>query len=425
MKHRDLSTASETELRWRPAPLVFMLAAVSAPALVLAIVLGHWQLAVFAAPMLGVLATAPLQQSRTRIQVDGVDVLRCFETEEVVLTAAAFVESGHALLRMHAQQIKGMEVRVEEAFDSGAAPAGMRLALSAPRWGRYPVPLRITALSPAGLSVASVQLPAGEVFVYPIADPQRMELPRTELPERIGTHLTRRHGPGVEFADVRAYAPGDQLRTVNWAVSARRGRLFVTERFTNRAADVVVLVDTSMQAPGPASDSLELSVRGAAQVAQSALQAGDRTAVVCLGRSPRWLRPDIGRRQFYRIVDTVLDVGDEHIETSGTLAPHAAVPIGAVVVAFSTLLDTEFALSLIDLRKRGHVVVVVDVLRGPPFAGGLESTLARMWQLERTSMYRDMGTVGVDIVPWPEDARLDQIMRLLPEHRRRAVRVRR
>ena len=51
MKHRDVSAAVEVELRWRPAPLVFMLAAVSAPALALAIILGQWQLVVFAAPM--------------------------------------------------------------------------------------------------------------------------------------------------------------------------------------------------------------------------------------------------------------------------------------------------------------------------------------------------------------------------------------
>lgn len=424
MRHRDTTLSVDAELRWRPAPLVYMLLAVSLPALVLAVVLGAWQLVVFAAPMLGVLATAPLQQTRTRIQVDGAGVVRCFETEEVVLTAAAFVEQGHALLRLHPEVMAELETHIEETVDSGPAPAGLRLAVSASRWGRYPVHMRVSALSPAGLAVATVRLPVGELYVYPIADPQRMRLPRTELPERMGTHLTRRHGPGVEYADIRAYTPGDQLRTVNWTVSARRGRLFVTERFTPRAADVVVLVDTSQQAPGPATDSLELSVRGAAQVAQSALQAGDRTAVVCLGSSPRWLRPDIGRRQFYRIVDAVLGVGDEHIDTSGTLAPHAAVPIGAVVIAFSTLLDTQFALALIDLRKRGHVVVCVDVLRGPPFAEGLDPTLARMWQLERTSMYRDMGTVGVDVVPWPEDTRLDQVMRLLPEHRR-TVRVRR
>ncbi|WP_410874386.1 DUF58 domain-containing protein [Nocardia sp. A7] len=424
MKHRDESRTVEVDLRWRPAPLVFILAGCAAAALVVAVLLGQWQLVVFAAPMLGVLATAPWQQAPTRVQVDGSGTIRCFETETIGCSAVAFVESGHALLRMTALPLPGLELEVEEAHDSGGAPAGMRLGLSATRWGRYPVQVKVSALSPAGLAVATTELPAAKLYVYPIADPQRMRLPRTELPDRIGTHLTRRHGPGVEYADIRTYLPGDQLRTVNWPVSARRGRLYVTQRFTNRSADVVVMVDTSQQAPGPASDSLELSVRGAAQVVQSTLQSGDRTAVVCLGESPRWLRPDIGRRQFYRIVDTVLGVGDEHVATTGTLAPHAAVPIGAIVVAFSTLLDTQFALSLIDLRKRGHVVVAVDVLRGTPFEDGLDPTMAKMWQLERASMYRDMGTVGVDIIAWPDGTRLDQAMRLLPTHRR-AARVRR
>ncbi|MGY2061964.1 DUF58 domain-containing protein, partial [Nocardia gipuzkoensis] len=179
MRHRDTASIAEAELRWRPAALVFMLATAAAPALALAVILGRWQLVIFAAPMLGVLATAPIQLSRTRIQVDGVDVLRCFESEEVVLSVSAFVEDGHALLRCKPEPVPGLEVRVEEAVDSGAAPAGLRLALSTGRWGRYPVTIRVTALSPAGLAVASVSLPAGRVYVYPIADPQRMRLPRT------------------------------------------------------------------------------------------------------------------------------------------------------------------------------------------------------------------------------------------------------
>ncbi|MBO0854143.1 MAG: DUF58 domain-containing protein [Nocardia sp.] len=424
MRHRDRSATTEVELPWRPSPLVYMLAIAAAAALVASVMLARWQPAVFAAPMLGVLASAPLQLARTRVQVDGGGVQRCFESEEVSLTVAAFVERGHALLRCRPDPVDGLDIRTEESSDSGLAPAALRLAVTTRRWGRYPVTAALTASSPAGLAHAKLSVPAGEVYVYPIADPQTMRMPRTELPERMGTHLTRRHGPGVEYADIRAFAPGDQLRTVNWPVSARRGRLYVTERLTNRAADVMILLDTSLQAPGPASDSMEFSVRGAAQVAQSALQAGDRTAVVCLGREPRWLRPDIGRRQFYRIVDTVLAVGSEHVPTSGTLAPHAAVPIGAIVVGFSTLLDTEFALALIDLRKRGHPVVVVDVLRGTPFTGKLDPTVARMWQLERAAMYRDMGQVGVDVVAWSEGTRLDQVMRLLPDHRR-MVRVRR
>ncbi|MGH3595256.1 MAG: DUF58 domain-containing protein, partial [Mycobacterium sp.] len=229
-------------------------------------------------------------------------------------------------------------------------------------------------------------------------------------------------GSGVEYADIRAYVPGDQLRTVNWPVSARRGRLHVTQRLTDRAADVVVLVDTYPQPPGPASDATERTVRGAAQVVQTALRSGDRAGVVALGgRQPRWLGADIGQRQFYRVLDTVLgaDSPEPAFETTtGTLAPRAAVPPGAIVVAFSTLLDTEFALALIDLRKRGHVVVAVDVLQGSPFEERHDPLIGRMWALQRSAMYRDMATIGVDVVAWQTDRTLDQSMRAMPDRRR-------
>jgi uncharacterized protein (DUF58 family) len=96
-------------------------------------------------------------------------------------------------------------------------------------------------------------------------------------------------------------------------------------------------------------------------------------------------------------------------------------------------LDTEFALSLIDLRRRGHTVIAVDVLEGAPFGTEIDPLFTRMWTMQRSFMYRDMGTIGVDIVPWrggtsgaqePSTATLDQAMRLVPE-RRRPVRRRR
>jgi len=100
---------------------------------------------------------------------------------------------------------------------------------------------------------------------------------------------------------------------------------------------------------------------------------------------------------------------------------------GSIVIAFSTLLDTEFALALIDLRKRGHTVVAVDVLEGAPFEEERDQLVARMWSLQRSFMYRDMGTIGVDVVSWRGDATLDQAMQLVPDHRsparRRAARL--
>jgi hypothetical protein len=45
-----------------------------------------------------------------------------------------------------------------------------------------------------------------------------------------------------------------------------------------------------------------------------------------------------------------------------------------------------------------------------------------MWSLQRSFMYRDMGTIGVDVVSWRGDATLDQAMHLVPDHRRRVRR---
>jgi uncharacterized protein (DUF58 family) len=131
------------------------------------------------------------------------------------------------------------------------------------------------------------------------------------------------------------------------------------------------------------------------------------------------LGADIGQRQFYRVLDTVLGAGDRFESTTGTLAPRAAVPAAAIVIAFSTLLDTEFALALIDLRKRGHVVLAVDILGSSPFEGEQDPLILRMWGLQRSSMYRDMATIGVDVVSWRGDQALEQSMGLLPDRRLR------
>jgi uncharacterized protein (DUF58 family) len=309
-----------------------------------------------------------------------------------------------------------MQLEVLES-DSRSAKT---VAATAERWGRYPVRARVEVLARGGLLTGTATVDAADVMVFPLTPPQSTPIPHTELLDRLGAHLTRHIGPGVEYADIRPYVPGDQLRAVNWPVSARRGQLHVTQRLTDRAADVVVLIDAYPQPAGPATEATERLVRGAAQVVQTALRHGDRAGIVALGGNrPRWLGADIGQRQFYRLLDTVLGAGDRFENTTGTLAPRAAVPVGAIVIAFSTLLDTEFALALIDLRKRGHVVLAVDILDSSPFEKRQDPLIDRMWGLQRSAMYRDMATIGVDIVPWRTDSTLDQSMGVLPDRRHR------
>jgi uncharacterized protein (DUF58 family) len=410
---------TEAELRWRASPLTGAVATCAAVVLAGALIGSYWPLIAFVAPLLGVLCSIGWQRSVPTVFVYAEPGLqRCFEGEQTQVTVWAVAEPADIAVTLALSGVDGMAL---EASGGGRQTA----AVSAARWGRYPIRATVGVVAPGGLLSGTATVDACDVFVFPVAPPQSTMIPKTELLDRLGTHLTRHVGPGVEYADIRPYVPGDQLRTVNWPVSARRGSLHVTQRLTDRAADVVVLVDMYAQPPGPATDATERALRGAVQVAQSALRSGDRAGIVTLGGGrPRWLGADIGRRQFYRVLDTMLGAGDEFEFSTGTLAPRAALPPGAIVVAFSTMLDTEFALSLIDLRRRGHTVVAVDVLEGAPFDEEVDPLFTRMWAMQRSFMYRDMATVGVDVVGWQGQTTLDQAMQLVPE-RRRPVRGRR
>jgi uncharacterized protein (DUF58 family) len=408
--------AREVHLQWRASTLTRAIATCAALALALALIGSRWQLIAFAAPLLGVLCSISWQRPMPTVHVHAEPGShRCFETEQTQLAVWATTENYGVAVKLAVSAVDGMRLEVLERT------SGQRqtVATTAERWGRYPIRATVDVIAHGGLLTGTGTVDAADVTVFPMTPPQATALPRTELLDRLGTHLTRHIGRGVEYADIRTYVPGDQLRTINWPVSARRGRLHVTQRLTDRSADVVVLIDGYAQPAGPATVSTERAVRGAAQVVQTALRNGDRAGIVALGgRRPRWLGADIGQRQFYRVLDTVLAAGDEFETTTGTLAPRAAVPPGAIVVAFSTLLDTEFALSLIDLRRRGHVVVAVDVLQGSPFVAQQDALVNRMWALQRSAMYRDMGTVGVDVVAWQADHTLDQSMRAVPDRRR-------
>lgn len=410
----------EVEFRWRASPLARAIATCAGVALAVAVIGGRWQLIAFAAPLLGVLCSISWQRPAPTLWVHGEPgSQRCFEGEQARLKVWVTGKSGSpepAAVELTLSPVAGLRLESPEP----ESPHAKTIAATAERWGRYPVRARVEVVARGGLLTGMATVDTADVIVFPLTPPQSTPLPQIELLDRLGAHLTRHIGPGVEYADIRPYVPGDQLRAVNWPVSARRRQLHVTQRLTDRAADVVVLIDTYRQPAGPATDATERVVRGAAQVVQTALRHGDRTGIVALGGNrPRWLGADIGQRQFYRVLDTVLGAGEGFENTTGTLAPRAAVPVGAIVIAFSTLLDTEFALALIDLRKRGHVVLAVDILDSSPFESRQDPLIDRMWALQRSAMYRDMATVGVDIVSWRGEDTLDQSMGVLPDRRHR------
>ncbi|MGC2652626.1 MAG: DUF58 domain-containing protein, partial [Mycobacterium sp.] len=214
----------EVELHWRASVLARSIATCAALALAVAVVASRWQLIAFAAPLLGVLCSVNWQRPVPKIQVHAEPASRrCFETEQSRVDVWTTTETGGVAVTITVAAVAGTHLDVIER-DSAVRQS---VLVSAERWGRYPVRATVGVVARGGLLLGTATVDAADIIVFPEAPPQSTPLPRTELLDRLGTHLTRHIGPGVEYADIRVYVPGDQLRTVNWPVSARRGRLHV------------------------------------------------------------------------------------------------------------------------------------------------------------------------------------------------------
>lgn len=226
----------------------------------------------------------------------------------------------------------------------------------------------------------------------------------SRLPNRLGEHAARTWGEGVEFSGVREYVPGDRQRSINWAASTRRGRLQVNMFAAERSQDVVLLADATSDVGEPGSSALDLALRGAAAAARTYLDARDRVGVITYQwGGANWLAPSLGKRQLYKIIDTMLasDAGWHRGATFSRL-PRAALPPGALVIVFSPLLDQRFVETLRDMRERGFTIFVVDVLTAkPPVRRRPTDRMARrIWLMEQEAIRFSLRELGVPVVPW-------------------------
>ncbi len=297
-----------------------------------------------------------------------------------------------------------------EAGGTGAARAVLPLTVS--RWGRRPLGMCEVILRDRWrLAEGRAVLALPRVDCYPEPALQRTRVLLSKLPNRLGEHPARAAGEGVEFGGVREYVPGDRQRRINWPATTRRGgRLQVNTFAAERSQDVLLLVDASCDAGERGSTPLDLALRAAVAAARAYLAASDRVGLITYRWGIRWLAPGHGERHFLRIAEAIL-AGPPTGSRENRLdrLPRAAMPPGALVLAFSPLLDQRFIETLRDLRERGHVVLVIDVLNTEPSAG--RGSLARLgrrfWRMEQEAIRFSLHELGIGVVHWDGAASLD------------------
>ncbi len=158
-------------------------------------------------------------------------------------------------------------------------------------------------------------------------------------------------GRGMVFSEVRPYAPGDEVRSIDWNVSARTGQLHVKRFVEERELTVMILCDLSASADFGSGErtKAEVAAEIAALLALSAVANGDRVGLVLFtDRVERFVPPRKGRRHALRLVSEILQ-----FRPGGR---------GTSIAAALELLRRA-------LRRRTVAFVLSDFIE-PPLAGG-------------------------------------------------------
>lgn len=254
-----------------------------------------------------------------------------------------------------------------------------------------------------------------------------LRLTRARLLE-VGLRAARGRGSGTEFDALRDYVPGDEVRRVDWAATARVGRPIVRTYRSERNQTVLALLDTGRTTAATVAGvpRLDHAMDAVMALTTAATRVGDRVGLLAFGAGPRGaVAPARGGNQLRRIIQAIYALEPELAESDYRAAFRrtlATFPRRSLLVLFTELADeavAETLLPALSLVLREHVLIVAsvrdpEVLRwssgqagdtasgdGPVAAAYLAAAAgAAIRRRQRTATYlRGLGVTVVDEAP--------------------------
>jgi len=172
-------------------------------------------------------------------------------------------------------------------------------------------------------------------------------------------------GAGIEFEEVREYQPGDDVRTIDWNVTARTGRPFVKRFREERELTVMLLVDVSDSQRFGTHEQLksELVAEIGATLSFSAIQNNDKVGLLLFtDRVERFVPPAKGTRHGLRVIRELLYHTPQGHRTDIRVGLEYADRVlrrRAVVFVISDFEAPDFSRPLQVIRRRHDVIPIL------------------------------------------------------------------
>ena len=216
----------------------------------------------------------------------------------------------------------------------------------------------------------------------------------------LGEYRSVFKGRGIDFVDNREYAPGDDVRAINWPVSARMHATFVKQFEEERQLTVFLLVDVSASALFGSSGRSKLSVATemAAVLGFAAIRSHDRVGLLAFtNRVEKYLPPRAGRQHMLLLIRELVAIEPEapatDIGAALSFLGHVQRKT-AVVFVLSDYYAENFALPLRVAARRHDLVALA--ITDPTELELPEAGLVRVEDAETgQSILVDAGDKGV------------------------------
>jgi uncharacterized protein (DUF58 family) len=180
----------------------------------------------------------------------------------------------------------------------------------------------------------------------------------------VGEYRSVFKGRGMEFDEVREYQPGDDIRTIDWNVTARTGGAHVKRYVEEREMTAVLLVDLSLSGRFGSTHQLkvDLATEISAVLAFSAIKNNDKIGLLIFtDRVEKYIPAKKGKRHVLRVIRELLSF--EPVAGGTDLAGaleflNKVLKRRAVVFLVSDFIDTDFERDLALTRSRHDLIPV-------------------------------------------------------------------
>ena len=181
-----------------------------------------------------------------------------------------------------------------------------------------------------------------------------------------GSYRSIFKGRGIEFSEVREYVPGDDIRTIDWNVTARLNAPFVKEFIEERDLNVYIVFDASASGDfGSNKPKKETGFEIAASIMFAALKNNDNIGLcIFTDRIEKFFRPRKGRKHVLRLLRELILFSPESRRTdiaSALSKLNNIVKKKSILFIISDCISPDFEKPLKHLKKK-HDTIIVNVV---------------------------------------------------------------